>query len=109
MKILKIALLVSLGILFGCQTKSHRYFVIDTNPEDNSKLIETDPVETDSVETDSVETDPVGTDPVGTDLVDTSTEAWLQCENWDPDTETYVYNNYPPGPYGFKGSVCWSQ
>jgi hypothetical protein len=28
-------------------------------------------------------------------------------ETMDYDTEDYQYNNYPPGPYGFKETICW--
>lgn len=99
----KIVLAISLGMFFlgchGCETEKGKLFLIDT---DNS-------------ETDFPDFT-VGTldDPpdltVGTFVNSISdTDDWLECKNWDPDTETYVYNNYPPGPYGFKGSVCWNE
>jgi len=28
-------------------------------------------------------------------------------QTMDYDTEIYLYNDYPPGPYGFKETICW--
>lgn len=28
-------------------------------------------------------------------------------ETMDYDTDTYIYDAYPPGPYGFKETLCW--
>jgi hypothetical protein len=32
------------------------------------------------------------------------------CDDYDPDPKVYDYgDDYPIGPYGFKGSLCWTE